>query len=68
MDLSVLERFAMLLVRPGMLVALAPALGGAHLPSQVKIGLTVLLGLGLLPSVAVPRGLPELTLAVVVAP
>jgi len=67
MDLSVLERFAMLLVRPGMLVALAPAIGGAQLPTQVKVGLTVLLGLGLLPSVAVPRNLPELTLAVVIA-
>jgi len=67
MDLSVLERFAMLLVRPGMLVALAPAIGGAQLPTQVKVGLTVLLGLGLLPSVAVPLNLPELTLTVVVA-
>jgi flagellar biosynthetic protein FliR len=66
-DLSVLERFAMLLVRPGMLVALTPALGGAHLPMPVKIGLTVLIGIGLLPSVAVPRGLPELTLSVVIA-
>lgn len=66
-DLNVLERFAMLLVRPGMLVALAPGIGGAQLPTQVKVGLTVLLGLGLLPSVAVPLDLPELTLTVVVA-
>jgi flagellar biosynthetic protein FliR len=50
-----------------MLIALTPALGGAHLPAPAKIGLTVLLAIGLLPSVAVPRGLPELTLSVIVA-
>lgn len=67
MDLSVLERFAMLLVRPGMVVMLAPGLGGAQIPVQVKVGLAVLLGIGLLPSVDVPRGLGELGLAVVIA-
>jgi flagellar biosynthesis protein FliR len=67
MDLSVLERFAMLLVRPGMLVMLAPGFGGAQIPVQVKIGLTVLLGIGLLPSVGVPRGLGEIGLSVVIA-
>ena len=66
-ELAVLERFGMLLVRPGMLIALAPALGGAHLPVPVKVGLTVLLSIGLLPSVNVPAGLPELTLSVVIA-
>jgi flagellar biosynthesis protein FliR len=67
MELAVLERFGLLLVRPGMLIAVAPALGGAHLPSVVKIGLTVLIAIGLLPSVAVPHNLPELTMSVVVA-
>jgi flagellar biosynthetic protein FliR len=67
MDLSVLERFAMLIVRPGMLVMLTPGLGGAQIPVQVKVGLTVLLGIGLLPSVDVPRGLGELGLSVVIA-
>jgi flagellar biosynthetic protein FliR len=67
MELAVLERFGLLLVRPGMLIAVAPALGGAHLPVVVKIGLTVLIAVGLLPSVDVPRGLPELTLSIVVA-
>ena len=66
-DLSVLERFAMLFVRPGMLIALAPALGGMHIPVPVKVGLTVLVSIGLLPSVNVPQNLPELTLSVVVA-
>ena len=66
-ELAVLERFGMLLVRPGMLIALAPALGGAHLPVPVKVGLTVLVSIGLLPSVNVPAGLAELTLSVVIA-
>ena len=66
-DLAVVERFALLLVRPGMIVAIAPGIGGAHLAPQVKIGLTVLLALGLLPSVAVPREIPDVTLALTVA-
>ena len=67
MELAVLERFGLLLVRPGMLVALAPGLGGAHLPTPVKIGLIALVSVGLLPSVNVPVGLPDMTLSVVVA-
>ena len=66
-ELAVLERFGMLLVRPGMLIALAPALGGAHLPTPVKVGLMVLVSIGLLPSVNVPVELSELTLSVIVA-
>jgi len=66
-DLSVMERFGILLVRPGMLIALAPALGGAHIPVPVKVGLTVLVCVGLLPSVNVPVNLPELTMSVAVA-
>jgi flagellar biosynthetic protein FliR len=66
-ELAVLERFGILLVRPGMLIALAPALGGAHIPVPVKVGLTVLISIGLLPSVNVPVNLPELSMAVVVA-
>jgi flagellar biosynthetic protein FliR len=66
-ELSVLERFGLLLVRPGMLIALAPALGGAHIPVPAKVGLVVLLAIGLLPSVDVPRDLPDLTLSLVVA-
>ena len=66
-ELAVLERFGMLLVRPGMLIALAPALGGTHIPAPAKVGLTVLLSIGLLPSVSIPVNLPELTLSVVIA-
>lgn len=66
-DLSVVERMALLLVRPGMLVLIAPGIGGQHIPAPAKIGLTVFIALGLLPVVAVPRELAELTMAMVIA-
>jgi len=65
-DLAVIERFALLLVRPGMLVLIAPGIGGQHITTPVKIALTVFIALGLLPSVAVPQDLPNLSLALVI--
>jgi flagellar biosynthetic protein FliR len=56
-DVSVLSRLAVLLVRPGMVVMLAPTFGGLYANSRVKIGLTVLLALGLVPSVDVPQAI-----------
>jgi flagellar biosynthetic protein FliR len=45
-----------------MVVMVAPGFGGQHLPAPAKIGLTVLLALGLLPSVATaPAGDTTLT-------
>jgi flagellar biosynthetic protein FliR len=66
-DLAVVERFALLLVRPGMVVMIAPGFGGAHIPAPVKIGLTALVALGLLPSVGVPRALPDVSMALVIS-
>jgi flagellar biosynthetic protein FliR len=54
-DTSVLIRLALLMVRPGVVVALAPTLGSAFVPARIKIGLTFLLGVALLPSVALPQ-------------
>jgi flagellar biosynthetic protein FliR len=53
-DLTPVLRFGLLLVRPGMVVMTAPALGGIYVPPLVKIGLTALIAFGLLPSVTVP--------------
>jgi flagellar biosynthetic protein FliR len=53
-ELSVLTRLAVLLVRPGVVVALAPTFGGLYTSHMTKVGLTVLLAIGLLPSVVVP--------------
>ncbi len=55
-DVTPLAHFGLLLVRPGMLFLLAPAIGGAFVPNQMKIGLTVLVALALAPSVPIPRG------------
>lgn len=53
-ELPVLSQLAVLLVRPGVVVALAPTFGGLYATSRTKIGLTVLLAIGLMPSVVVP--------------
>lgn len=66
-ELAPVARFAVLLVRPGMLVMIAPALGGLYTPPQVKLGLTVLLAVGLLPAVTVPAASGDVGLTLIVA-
>ncbi len=66
-DLSVLAHLAVLLVRPGVVVALAPNFGGTYVPAISKIGLTVLFAIGLLPSVVVPPLITEVALVGVIA-
>lgn len=53
-DLLPIAQFGVLLVRPGMLILTAPIFGGTFAPAPVKIGLTVLLALALMPLVALP--------------
>jgi len=66
-DLSVLTHLTLLLVRPGVVVALAPTFGGVYASSHIKVGLTALLALGLLPSVPVPPPVSALVLGSVIA-
>lgn len=66
MDLSIVWRLGLLLVRPGALVAATPPLGGLYVPAPVKIGLTLLLALILAPTIEVPTGIAPAALAVVV--
>lgn len=66
-DLSVVIRFGLLLVRPGMLVMVAPALGGTYAPMPVKVATTVLLALVLAPTVAVPQALSDVSLTLIIA-
>lgn len=66
-DLSTVVRLALLLVRPGMIVMVAPMLGGTYAPAQVKLGLTVLLALALAPSVNVPATLSDVSLTLLIA-
>lgn len=66
-DLTPVLRFGLLLVRPGMVVMTAPALGGVHVPPHVKVGLTALIAFGLLPSVQVPLASGDVGLSVMIA-
>lgn len=67
MDLTTVVRFALLLVRPGLIVMLAPALGGSYTPTPVKIGLAVLLAVALAPSVSVPVAANDVSLTLLIA-
>jgi flagellar biosynthetic protein FliR len=66
-ELPVLSHLAVLLVRPGVVVALAPTFGGLYTTGRIKIGLTVLLAIGLLPSVPVPPPISVVTLGAAIA-
>lgn len=66
-DYSVVIRFGLLLVRPGMLIATAPPFGSSYAPIPVKIGLSVLLALALVPMVAWPPTMGAAGLGLVLA-
>lgn len=66
-DPSIAGRFALLLVRPGMVVLAAPPFGSIYTPPQVKIGLSVILAVVMLPVVPLPEAATSTALAVVVA-
>jgi flagellar biosynthetic protein FliR len=67
MDLTVLVRFGLLLIRPGMVVMLAPGIGDTFLQPRTKIGLTVLIAIGLLPTVMITPATVEAPLTIVIA-
>lgn len=54
MDLTPVLRFALLLVRPGVVVMLAPGLGGRQIPAMARIALTVMAAVALMPTVQLP--------------
>jgi flagellar biosynthesis protein FliR len=64
---SAVIRLAILLVRPGVVMAFAPGLGGSSVPSRAKVALTVLFAIGLLPVVTVPDSPSALALTGVIA-
>jgi flagellar biosynthetic protein FliR len=55
MDLTPIVRFALLLLRPGMVVMLAPGLGGRQIPAMAKVALTVMAAIALMPTVVLPE-------------
>jgi flagellar biosynthetic protein FliR len=66
-DLSVVIRLGLLLVRPGMLVLVAPPLGGTFAPTPVKVAITVLLAVVLAPTVAIPPLTSDVSLTLIIA-
>ena len=67
MDFTPLVAFGVLLVRVGMLVATTPLLGGTWAPVQVKVGLTAILAVVLMPLVALPSLSTPAALTMVIA-
>jgi flagellar biosynthetic protein FliR len=65
-DFSPLSRLAVLLVRPGLLIVTAPFFGGAYAPPILKIGLTLVLGVSLMPLVPVPDAVGSASVGIVV--
>lgn len=66
-DAPPLARLGVLLLRPGMVVVATPLFGGPFVPVPVKVGLTVILALTLMPFVALPETGPAPALAVMAA-
>ena len=64
---SAIVRLAILLVRPGVVMAFVPGLGGSYVPSRAKVALTVLVAIGLLPVVTVPPSPSALVLTGMIA-
>lgn len=67
MDEGLIVRIALLLARPGMLVAAAPVFGGTFAPTHVRLGLALLVAFILLPIVPVPGVVTLAGLLLVVA-
>jgi flagellar biosynthesis protein FliR len=65
-DFLPIARFGLLLVRPGALVFLAPGFGGQYVTSATKIGLTVLLGIAVIPVAHVPDDIGDVALTLVI--
>ncbi|WP_291986196.1 flagellar biosynthetic protein FliR [Luteitalea sp.] len=55
MDLSPILVFAIVLIRPSLLVLATPMFGGTYAPAQAKIGLVLVLGAFMAPVIGVPR-------------
>lgn len=67
MDLGALTGIGLLIVRPGFLVATAPPFGGLYTPARVKVALSIILGITLVPFVQMPSALGTGALVVTMA-
>ena len=62
-----LAAFGVLMVRPGALIVATPLFGGTFVPPSVRLALTAILAVILVPLVTVPANLPPLAFAVMLA-
>jgi flagellar biosynthetic protein FliR len=67
MNMEMMGGFAVLLVRPGLLVMGTPFLGAIHAPALVRAGLILLLAIVIAPLVAVPPSVPAAALTAILA-
>ena len=67
MDYVSFAAFGVIIARPAMLIATAPVFGGAFAPAQVRIGLTVMLALAMLPTTPMPAIGSSVVVVLVVA-
>jgi flagellar biosynthesis protein FliR len=65
-EITPVIRFALLLVRPGMIVMVAPFFGGPYAPVKVRVGITLIFAFMLTPIVPVPVGLEATALGAVI--
>jgi flagellar biosynthetic protein FliR len=65
-DLPPITRLAVLLIRPGFLFLSAPVFGGAYAPPILKVGLTTIIAVSLIPIVPLPETIGSIGLTVVV--
>lgn len=54
-ELTPVARIGLLLLRPGMLVIVAPAFGSTFAPARVRIGIVLMLAIALMPIVRLPE-------------
>lgn len=66
-ELAPILRIGVFLVRPGLMIAVAPAFGGTWAPQALRIGLTVLLGVTCMAVVPAPATAEAVGLAVITA-
>ncbi len=64
-ELTPVARIGLLLLRPGMLVIAAPAFGSGFAPAPVRIGITLMLALTLVPVVTLPETINPAAIAVI---
>jgi flagellar biosynthetic protein FliR len=65
-EIAPVVRFALLLVRPGMIVMMTPFFGGTYAPAKIRAGATIIFALILTPVVPAPTGIELTGLTVVV--